>query len=252
MALEYTERGQGPPLILIMGLNADASAWSPHVDAWMRSFRCFAVDNRGAGRSPAPPGPYKTPDLADDYAALIRHLGIGPTPVVGISMGGAIAQELALRHPDLVDRLVLVATWARCDPYTDAVLEGIAAVRRFGDPAAFTAHLQTLVWTPAWFDEHAGDLAEQRLLPLPVAADALAAQVSACRTHDALGRVGRIGVPTLVTAGGVDRFVPSELSRLVAEVIPGATFELFADTGHVHHWEELDRFNNLIEGWLRA
>jgi pimeloyl-ACP methyl ester carboxylesterase len=252
IALRHTESGRGRPVMLIMGINADAGAWAPHTEQWQRSFRCIAVDNPGAGGSPAPSGPDTTAAIADDYAALIARLRLGPVAVVGISMGGAVAQELALRHPELVERLVLVASWARCDPYTDTVLEVIGALRRQGSPAEFTAHLQSLVWTPRWFDEHADELRTQRSQELSVPASALAGQVAACRTHDTTDRLGAVAVPTLVTAGGADRFVPSGASLALARGIPGARFELFADTGHVHHWEEVGRFNDLVEGWIRG
>ena len=252
LELAYAESGIGSPLVLIMGLNADSSGWLPHTNQWQRSFRCFAVDNRGTGRSPAPVGPYTTAEMADDYAALIRRRGLGVVSVVGISMGGAIAQELALRHPDLVRRLVLVATWAQCDPYTREVLTLIDEIRQHTDPATFTAHLQTLIWTPQWFNLHADDLMAGRQESLSVDRAALQAQVAACLTHDTRDRLGDLGIPTLVTAGGADRFVSAPLSEYLATHIPHAEFELFTGAGHVHHWEELMRFNDLVEGWLHG
>ncbi|GAA2097119.1 alpha/beta hydrolase [Microlunatus panaciterrae] len=249
--LAHTESGKGDPVILIMGLNASGAAWRPHVDQWSRTFRCLAVDNRGAGESPAPLGPYTTAELADDYANLIRKLDLGVCRVVGISMGGAIAQELALRHPELVERLVLVATWAGADPYTRDILTLIDFVRSSADEATFNMFLQTLVWTPDWFSSHDHDLTMARQVPPSVGPDALAAQVQACLTHDTLDRLGGIAVPTLVTAGRLDRFVPIRLSRTVAEEIPGARLEIFDESGHVHHWEELQRFNDYVEEWLK-
>ncbi len=251
IVLAHTEIGTGPPLLLIMGLNASGAAWAPHTEAWSAAFRCIAVDNRGAGLSPAPPGPYRTAELAEDCAALIERLALGPCRVAGISMGGAVAQELALRRPDLVERLVLVATWARPHPYTRAILDTLAEVRSRCDVADFTMHLQTLVWTPDWFAAHADELIATRSDEPAVAVKALAAQAAACRDHDAYDRLDRIRVPTLVTAGGRDRFIPPALSAEIAARIPDARWELFADTGHVHHWEELDRFNDTVQEFLR-
>ncbi len=251
VALAHNESGSGPPLLLIMGLNAPGSAWAPHTKAWSATYRCIEIDNRGAGRSPAPPGPYGTAVMADDCAALIEDLGVGPCRVAGISMGGAIAQELALRRPDLVERLVLVATWSRPHPYTRAVLDTLVEVRSRGDLATFGTHLQTLVWTPDWFAAHEEDLVVARSEQPAVDRPALAAQAAACRDHDAYDRLDRIRVPTLVTAGGRDRFIPPALSAEIAARIPDARWELFADTGHVHHWEELDRFNDTVEEFLR-
>lgn len=248
--LAWTEQGQGAPLVLIMGLNAPGAAWQPHVDQWSQSFRCLLVDNRGAGSSPAPPGPYSTSAMADDYARLIDQLGLGSCRVVGISMGGAIAQELALRRPDLVERLVLVATWATCDPYTKQVLGVIDAVRQSADECTFNAHLQTLVWTPAWFAAHEPELAAARREPPMVGRPALSAQVAACQTHETRDRLWRIQIPALVTAGGADRFIPPAASIALADRLPDARLNLFAKTGHVHHWEELTRFNDCVEEFL--
>jgi pimeloyl-ACP methyl ester carboxylesterase len=248
--LAHEEVGDGPPVILIMGINAGGSAWQPHVDQWSRAFRCVVVDNRGAGASPAPPGPYSTVELADDYAALITELGLGPCRIVGISMGSAIAQELALRHPDLVERLVLVATWSRPDPYVADVLRVIGRLRALADTRTFTTHLQTLIWTPQWFTDHGGELAAAREVTPDVGVAALQSQIEACLEHDARSRLDRIAVRTLVTAGEQDRFIPCHLAREVADAIPGARYELFQQTGHVHHWEELQRFNDVVEEFL--
>lgn len=250
--LAYTVVGDGEPVVLIMGINAPGAAWEPHVRHWSATFRCIVVDNRGAGASPAPDGPYSSALMADDYAALIRRLGLGPSRIVGISLGGAIAQELALRHPDLVRSLVLVASWARTDAYTSAVLDTIAEVRLAASDEVFSEYLQTLVWTPGWFGAHSDELAAGRQAPLAVERHALAAQVAACLSHDAVGRLGSLAVPVLVTAGDADRFIPHAVSLALAEAIPGSRFETFEGSGHVHHWEHLERFNTLVAEWLAA
>jgi pimeloyl-ACP methyl ester carboxylesterase len=248
--LAYQEAGSGPVLLLVMGLGADRSAWDPHVERWSTRFRCIVVDNRGAGLSPAPPGPYSTAEMADDYAALAANLDLGPVDVVGISMGGAIAQELALRHPHVVRRLVLAASWARAGPYTRTVLHSLAVARRYLPADEYVRALQTTIWTPRWFDDHAADLARDRSLPLAVEPTAFEAQASACAAHDVLDRLGEISAPTLVTAGAADRFVPLSLSVDLAAGLPDSRLEVFERTGHVHHFEEVDRFNALVEEWL--
>ncbi len=249
VALSFSEIGEGRPLLLMMGLCADRSAWDRHVGRWSTAFRCLAVDNRGAGASPAPAGPYTTAEMADDYARVLDAAGVETADVVGISMGGAIAQEFALRHADRVRRIVMTATWSRSSPYLDGVLDVLAAARRRFDVATYVTALQTVIWTPDAFVREAEALAADRTGPPAVDADAFDAQVAACRHHDAAERLGAIAVPVLVTAGAVDRFVPVELSRAVAEAIPHADYEEFS-TGHVHHFEELDRFNELVVRWL--
>lgn len=250
--LAYSERGAGEPLVLIMGLGADRSAWELHVQAYETRFRCFVVDNRGVGESPQPAGPYSTAQMAHDYAALIERLDLGAIRVVGISMGGAIAQELALRHPALVQRLVLVSTWARCDAYAAEVFCHFARVRPEVEPSAFAALLQLWIWTPGYVNGHLAELVEARdagaAAPQPT--HAFTAQCEACITHDAAGRLGAITVPTLITAGDADIFTPLALARELHAQIPGAQLEVFPGTGHAHHWEALARFNQRTLDWL--
>lgn len=250
ISLAWRETGRGAPLLLAMGLGADGGAWAPHVRAWAGRFRCMAVDNRGAGASSAPPGPYSAALLADDYAELITELGLGPVPVAGISMGGIIAQELALRHPELVTRLILVSSWARLDAYTAEIFASLTAIRAQASRPAFTRLLQLWIWDPDWFTGHAAELDAERDAAGPAMAQhAFAAQAAACAGHDALDRLGQIGVPTLVTAGSRDVFTPPRYARQLADAIPGARLVVFGGA-HTHHWERLDDFNALVEEFL--
>jgi pimeloyl-ACP methyl ester carboxylesterase len=248
----YREVGAGPPLLLVMGLGADGSLWEEHVAALAARFRCIAVDNRGAGASSKPPGPYTTATMADDHAAAMRALGIEGFGVVGISMGGAIAQELALRHPELIERIVLVSSWARCDRYLQELLANLAAVRAAASIETFAQLLQLWIWAPESFAARADELAEARGLDpsLMVRVKPFAAQAAACASHDALERLGSIGVPALVTVGDLDVFTPPRFSEELAERIPDAQLRRFPGAGHVHHWEALDAFNDLLLEWL--
>jgi pimeloyl-ACP methyl ester carboxylesterase len=248
--LTYRIDGEGDPLLLLMGLGAAGEAWAPHVAAWRGLFATVAVDNRGTGGSPVPPGSWTTAQMADDAAALVRALDLGPVRVVGISMGGAIAQELALRHPDLVQRLVITASWARCSPWTAQVLDALVTAQRELTAPEFTRLLQLMIWTPGYLEAHTEELASVRRDAETITAQAFAAQAAACRTHDTLRRLAQIEVPVLVTAGDRDVFVPLELSRELAGAIPGAELEVFAGSAHTHHWEELDRYNAFVGDWL--
>lgn len=250
--LSYVEEGQGEPLILIMGLGADAIAWELHIAEYRRRFRCFAVDNRGAGRSSAPAGPYSTAEMADDYAGLINRLSLPPVRVVGISMGGAIAQELALRHPRLVERIVIVSSWARCDAYTAEVFRHFATVRAAVAPAEFMQLLQLWIWSPPYVNEHPEELREAREAEpeARISDAAFNAQIAACVGHDTLARLGGMDVPTLVTAGSDDIFTPLSLARQLREHLRGAELRVFPGAGHAHHWEQLATFNQFTTQWL--
>jgi len=235
-----------------MGLGADASLWELHLAAYRDHFRCFAVDNRGVGYSSAPSHPYTTESMADDYAGLIRALELGRVRVVGISMGGAIAQQLVLRHPDLVDRMVLVASWARCDDYTAEVFNHFARVRAVVEPEVFTQLLQLWIWAPRYVNSHLVELRETRVVPPPLAMSqaAFEAQCHACITHDASDRLPELSLPTLITAGAADIFTPLRLAQDLHDRISGSQLEIFPAAGHAHHWEALDEFNQLTTNWL--
>lgn len=249
--VSYLDEGSGPPLVLLMGLGADATAWAPHVEAWAQQHRCIAIDNRGADGSPLGDEILSTRAMADDTARLIEALELGAVQVVGISMGACIAQELALARPELVSRMALVAPWSRCDPFTQSVLEVLSRVRATNDTRAFNELLRNTVWTPEWINAHSTTM-ESALAAIPtMSSDAFAAQAFACARHDADDRLPELQTPTLVTLGTEDVFIRDALSRRVADRMPNAQTHAFAGLGHVHHWEALDEFNTLIEKWMR-
>jgi len=146
----YQVRGTGEPLILIMGLGAGGELWEEHVKAYEKAFSCILVDNRGAGGSDKPEGPYTTRMMADDIAALMQVLGIKKAGIAGLSMGGAIAQCLAIHHPEKVRSLVIACSWARCDAYLKRVIEHLQSARRFLPPVDFARMLQLLIFTPEY------------------------------------------------------------------------------------------------------
>lgn len=249
--LAYVQRGTGAPVVLIMGLGADLTAWEQHVAAWERDFTCYAVDNRGAGLSSRPAGAYSTAEMANDYAGLIRSLDLGPVSVVGISMGGAIAQELALLHPDLVRSLVLVSSWSHVDAFAEDALRQLSDSRGVLDESAFNRMLQLLIWQPSHFDARRDQLRRDRTAAASTSVASFRSQTDACVAHDTRDRLHTIGVPVLVSAGDRDAFIPFELQKQLAEGIPDAELQVFPGGGHVHHWEELDIFNDTISRWLR-
>ena len=247
----HLDEGAGDPLVLLMGLGAPAGAWAPHSRVWSRNYRCISVDNRGAGGTPLGGEPATTQLMAGDVARLIDALGIGSCSVVGISMGACIAQELALARPDLVRKVVLVAPWARCDYSTASLLEVMLRVRRSGDSRAFNELLRNTIWTPDWINQHSVEMAVDLELEPEVSINAFEQQVLACQEHDSFDRLTGILAPTLVTFGSDDIFIRPSLSLEVASAIPSAETTIFQNCGHVHHWEDLDRFNSLVEEWLK-
>jgi pimeloyl-ACP methyl ester carboxylesterase len=250
--ISYRLVGEGRPLLLVMGLGADVSAWQDHVAAYAGRFSCILVDNRGVGRSGRPAGPYSTAQMADDCARVVQAAAPEPVAVVGISMGGAIAQELALRHPGLVRRLVLVSTWARCDGYLSECFDHLRAAHRALSPAEFAQLLQLRIYASPYVCAHLPQLQDARQAAAaapPVPDDAFAAQCAACMGHDTLGRLSGIEVPTLVTAGREDCFTVLSHAQQLHRGVARSQLEVFPG-GHAHHWEQLEAFNELTSAWL--
>jgi pimeloyl-ACP methyl ester carboxylesterase len=202
-------RGQGPDVLLIAGLGDPAEAWEPQLEGLANRWRLTAFDNRGAGRSPLPAAgePFTVATMADDAAALLRALEVPPAHVMGFSGGSAIAQELALRHGELVRSLVLVSTWARSDPYLRAMagfwrwLVEVAPSER----AALEAFL-LWIYTPRAHADGTVErfIAEALASPHPQSVAAFQRQLDAFMTHDTLDRLPQLRVPTLVLAGELD------------------------------------------------
>ena len=184
----WTERrGQGPDVLLIAGLGDPAEAWQPQLDGLSDRYLLTAFDNRGAGRTPLPEGRLLATTMADDAAALLRTLEVPSAHVAGFSMGSAIAQELALRHPELVRSLVLMSTYARPDALFRSQLNfwrwlpEVAPSER-----AFFEAFFTWVYTPrAHADGTVGRIVEEALaFPHQQSVEGFQAQVDVCLTHD--------------------------------------------------------------------
>jgi len=250
--IHYEEQGSGDPLILIMGLGAPGSRWKDHAAAYKKHFRCILVDNRGAGESDRPHGPYTTKTMADDIAGLMLALGFENASIAGISMGSAIAQELALSYPKKVRSLVLVSSWSRSDRYTQTVFEHFKKMRELASPADFTQLLQLWIASAPYYEENFDELVQDQSKAqedyMPV--DAFQAQSDACIMHDTFDRLDLITAPTLLTVGDADIFTPLRLTVEMHERMSGSEMVVFKGLGHIHHWEDLERFNDLTTQFL--
>src|SRR5918998_5576044 len=223
----WTERrGQGPDVLLIAGLGAPAEAWQSQLDGLSDRYLLTAFDNRGAGRTPLGEGHHlSATTMADDAAALLRALEVSSAHVAGFSMGSAIAQELALRHPELVRSLVLVSAYARPDALWRSQLSfwrWLAEVAP--SERAFLGGFFTWVYTPrAHADGTVDQIVEEALVfPHQQSVEAFQAQVDACLAHDTVDRLSQITAPTLVLAGELDVILPPRFGRFVADAIPNA------------------------------
>lgn len=236
ITLHYEVQGEGPPLLLIAGLGANHLSWAPAVPLLADRFTCISFDNRGTGRSSAPPGPYGIDMLADDAAALIEHLGFGAVPAVGWSMGGSILQSLLLRHADRLTKAVLLSTLPSYTALQHAWLDGMLALRRAGVGAIAEA-ATGLPWafTPMLLSDHVRTAQMLELgarNPWPTQFEGFAAQAAAIRVYDARPQLHAVRTPTLVLVGAEDVLTPVAQSVEIAERIPGARLQVLPRGGH--------------------
>ena len=245
----YQVRGKGEPLILLMGFGADGNVWEKHVLEYEKHFKCILIDNRGVGHSGQPKGSYTTKMMASDTAAVMDHAGIAKARVAGISMGGAIAQELVLNYKERVRSLALISTWPKFDNYATTVYQNLKKLRVTSKPADFMELLQLWIFAPPFYETGLKDLKEGQVGAAtnkhPQSQDGFEGQLDACINHDTISRLSEIKVPTLITVGDMDIFTPPEFSKFLHNGIKNSTYVSFPKGGHVHHWEDLERFNKI-------
>ena len=240
--IHYESTGSGAAVLLVMGLGLPAAAWWRTVPVLARSLRVIAFDNRGSGRSDRPPGPYSIAEMVADAIAVLDATGVERAHVYGISLGGMIAQEVALRHPDRVRAIVLGATSPGGAAATPPDAETIAFL---GRRPAMPVEEGRWASVPYVYSERTrrvggGRIGEDLARRRSYAFDAVgyAAQLAAAATHDACSRLAGIATPTLVVHGSEDRMVPPENGRALAAMIPGAELRLFDDAAHLYTTDE--------------
>jgi pimeloyl-ACP methyl ester carboxylesterase len=253
--LYYEVHGQGEPLVLIMGLGASTLGWDMQVPTFSRESQVVAFDNRGSGRSDKPATLYTIRLLADDTAGLMDALGIASAHVYGQSMGGLIAQELALTYPQRVRTLVLGSTSCggrQAVPALPEHLTLMASLITFSPEEAAEKGLP-LMYSDEFIARRRQELidralAEAELRPPP---DAFARQVQAAVRYKAYDRLTQIRCPTLVISGSDDKIVPAENSRILAERIPNAEFVVLPKAGHGYLVECAEESNAIVLDFLR-
>jgi 3-oxoadipate enol-lactonase len=248
-AVESHGRAEAPPVVLIAGLGDDHASWEPVLPYLSPARRCVTFDNRGIGLSPITPGPYRIADLAEDAHALHQALGLAPCVAIGSSMGGAICQEWAIRHPEDISGIVLSNSWGRSDTFLHVLFEHWASLASEGSAAALMDSLLLFSMSPGFLAAHPETVTEFRATPAPDL-NGFAAASAACHGHDALSGLPGVRQPTLVLAGRHDILTRPELSAEVADVMPAAELE-FLEAGHMTFWEVPEDWGRAVTRWLQ-
>ena len=256
--LYFEIHGQGEPLVMIMGLGGDITAWQMQIPVLKEHFKVIVFDNRDAGRSSQATESYRITDMADDAAGFMDSLGIEQAHILGGSMGGAIAQELVLNHPNRVHKLVLLSTLARVprflvhrlhlwkwigerDPDNEVlpiagVLLGMMSAEFFKDDTAVDEMIEKGHWKP----------------PYPQSLAAWNRQAEALTNCYTLDRLSAIQAPTLVLVADQDMTTPVWANREIAEAIPGARLQVLEGGSHGFIWELADEVNQAILDFLKT
>lgn len=250
----YEEHGSGEPLLLIMGWSGNTATWRPQIPGLAERYRVIVFDNRGAGRTDAPSGPYSIRQMAADAASLLDALQIKRANVFGVSMGGMIAQELVLAHPDRVETLVLGCTSpgghlaAGFSQLRDEIAGFYEVSEGGGLDLQWFAEFLKRLWTDgalAKSDSRLQDFVFS-LIRFPPTMQGMRSQADAVLAHNAYDRLERIDQPTLVITGDEDALIDPRNSAILAERIPGAQLAFFGGLKHAFHLERPDKVNALI------
>jgi len=251
---EYNEYGNSEPLLLIMGLGAPGSLWEKHIDEYKKYFRCIAVDNRGAGESGKPAGDYTTEQMADDAVSVVDSLGIDRFHINGISMGGAIAQNIAIKQASRVKSCIITASWAFCGNYMKSVFEMLKTTRSNMSYANFSQMFLLWLYSAKFYESNLDVIKESIQNNIddlsPMSQHAFESQAAACMNHDSRGKLNNITAPVLVSAGNKDIFTPLECSQYLHDNIKNSELMIFDGYAHTHHWEDLEKYNRLTSDFL--
>ena len=256
--IAYDVVGEGEPLILIMGLGGSRRSWIFQKRAFQKHFKVITFDNRGVGGSDKPDGPYSMVMMADDIIGLMDYLGIEKAHILGVSMGGMIAQEIAINYPERINKLVLCCTFAyELEGHTPEYYKGLGVENGYSRDAlrcvsarkimandfslALNDRLMRIIITPLL-----------KVFTWVLPNEGISEQFEAILNHDTLDRLHMIRVSTLVITGTKDRLIKPNSSDVLASKIPGAKLVKVEEGSHAFFIEMRGEFNRVVLDFLRG
>lgn len=251
--INYSVTGHGEPLVMIMGLNADQSGWNNQIPFFKKNYRVITFDNRGTGKSDKPKGPYSIRMMADDTIGLMDSLCIEKAHIMGISMGGMIAQEIAINYPQRVKKLVLASTYACQDQHssgsTREITRAVQSAQKMGiilinlafNKPLYKLFIRFMVKIRSKFTKASVKIANKA---------GFEGQLEACAKHDTLERLHLITAPTLVITGTADRVIKPSSSEVIAGRIHCSQLVKIENGSHVLNMEMKNLFNQKILSFL--
>jgi 3-oxoadipate enol-lactonase len=253
--IQYLDVGEGIPVVLIHGLAGDYSAWSSQIQILKEHYRVIAFDNRGAGKSTQIDEPISTEDLAKDTLGLMDYLGVQSAHIVGRSMGGAVAQHMALMSPERAKSLVLCASFAILDPLGRRVLFNMREALEWRMNWADHARHSVQNFVSADFFNHKQEQVK-KIESLIGGETRLPAcyirQNEACQNHDTSAQLALIKQPTLIMAGTSDPICSLTATHILSSGIKDSKTILFENASHFFLMEQADKFNHSLLAWLNS
>lgn len=249
----YEEHGEGEPLLCVMGLATDTLGWALQVPTFSQKHRTVIFDNRDVGQSSMATGSYEVSDMANDALEVADAAGFDSFHLVGVSMGGAIAQEVALAAPNRIRTLTLTVTFARAGAWGRLLSQTWSARVREAPRERHVDELLLLNLSEELFEDPAKVEFFRGLMlsnPNPQDPEAFARQLDASSRHDTLGRLPSLTMPTHVVGGERDILVPVWKSREIAELIPGAKLTVIERAPHALNLERAEEYNELVLGFI--
>jgi pimeloyl-ACP methyl ester carboxylesterase len=250
--INYSVEGQGEPLVMIMGFGGDQSAWKRQVSAFKKHYQVITFDNRGTGKSDKPKGLYSPTLMANDTIQLMNYLKIEKANILGISMGGLIAQEIAINYPERILKLILASTFACQDNEANGITSNMLAAAELPPrqgfnrllDASFNKYFNRFILIPLI------KLQTRRIKEPEITSHM--GQVDGIKGYDSLDRLPLIKAPTLVLTGTKDRVIKPESSNTISQKIPNAKLVKIDKGSHVICWEMSKVFNKEVLDFLKS
>lgn len=250
--IHYEISGQGPWVTLSHSLAAHGGMWAPQVQALSAHFTVLNVDTRGHGQTDAPPGPYSLEQMADDVTGLLAHLGVARTHWLGLSMGGMIGQVLALRHPAVLNRVVLADTTGQGAPNAVQMWSDRAQAARASGMAALAEPTLSRWFTAPFRQREPALMAQIGAMIASTPVEGYAGCCAAIAGVDTLAQLHTLRHPALVLVGDQDQGTPPAMAQRIVEHWPGATLKVLADAAHLPNLEQAEAFNREVLDFLLA
>ncbi|WXG42484.1 MAG: alpha/beta hydrolase [Candidatus Freyarchaeum deiterrae] len=252
----YETHGNGFPLVMIMGLGGPSAAWDKYIiDEFSKEFKVIILDNRGTGQTDCPKENYTVDMLAEDTAGLMNALKVTRAHVLGVSMGGMISIKLVLKHPEIVEKLVLGCTTggvSRVVPPKADVMQSLSGLTSKDPKEALKAGLRIL-YTEDFIAEHPERIEEfiEQMKGGTYSQEGVMRQLAGISVYDAHDQLPTIKNPTLILAGKEDHLVPYENSQILAEEIPNSKLVLFDGAAHGFYSQKREEFCQIVSEFLK-